>query len=81
MTATEMDTSKLDSQGMLEASLRLPEQVCVARDDARGLDGLPEREDIQQVVVLGMGGSGIAGDVLMSAAGPYMPVPVLVFRS
>ena len=80
-SATEMDTSKLDTQGMLEAALGLPEQVCAARDDARGLDGLPEREDIQQVVVLGMGGSGIAGDVLMSAAGPYMPVPVLVFRS
>ena len=81
MTATEMTSSMLDSQGMLEAALRLPEQVCVARDDARGLDGLPDREDIQQVVVLGMGGSGIAGDVVMSAAGPYMPVPVLTFRS
>ena len=71
----------IDSQGMLEAALRLPEQMCAARDRARGLDGLPDREDIQQVVVLGMGGSGIAGDVLMSAAGPYMPVPVLTFRS
>jgi glucose/mannose-6-phosphate isomerase len=28
-----------------------------------------------------MGGSGIAGDVLMAAAGPYLPLPVLVFRS
>ena len=76
-----MDAAALDSEGMLQAALSLPEQVCAARDDARGLDGLPDREDIQQVVVLGMGGSGIAGDVLMSAAGPYMPVPVLVFRS
>ena len=76
-----METSALDSLGMLESTLGLPEQMAVARDEARGLEGLPEREDIQQVVVLGMGGSGIAGDILMSAAGPYMPVPVLVFRS
>jgi len=71
----------LDTQGMLEAALALPEQVAAARDRARGLDGLPDREEIEQVVVLGMGGSGIAGDVLMAAAGPYLPLPVLVFRS
>ena len=31
----------------------------------RGLDGLPDRDDIENVVVLGMGGSGIAGDILL----------------
>jgi len=70
-----------DTEGILDAVLALPEQAAAAAAGARGLDGLPDREDIQQVVVLGMGGSGIAGDVLMAAAGPYMPVPVLVFRS
>jgi glucose/mannose-6-phosphate isomerase len=81
VTTAEMETSALDTLGMLDAAFSLPEQMAAARDDARGLEGLPDREDIQQVVVLGMGGSGIAGDVLMAAAGPYMPVPVLVFRS
>ena len=71
----------LDSQRMLEATMTMPEQVVAARDVARGLDGLPDREEIEQVVVLGMGGSAIAGDVLMAAAGPYLPLPVLVFRS
>jgi glucose/mannose-6-phosphate isomerase len=71
----------VDSLGMLDAAMGLPEQMAQARDDARGLDGLPDREEIEQVVVLGMGGSGIAGDVLMAAAGPYLPLPVLVFRS
>src|SRR5438309_4244488 len=28
-----------------------------------------------------MGGSGIAGEVLAAAAGPYLPVPVMVFKS
>ncbi|CAA9247247.1 MAG: hypothetical protein AVDCRST_MAG10-2057 [uncultured Acidimicrobiales bacterium] len=77
----EAPAGVLDTQHMLDAALALPEQVCVARDEARGLDGLPDREEIEQVVVLGMGGSGIAGDVLMAAAGPYLPLPVLVFRS
>ncbi len=81
MNTSDTTTELLDSQGMLDAALSLPEQVCTARDAARGLDGLPDREEIEQVVVLGMGGSGIAGDVLMAAAGPYLPLPVLVFRS
>ncbi len=74
-------TEVLDSEGMLDAALSLPEQVAAARDEARDLDGLPDREEIEQIVVLGMGGSGISGDVLMAAAGPYLPLPVLVFRS
>ena len=44
------------------------------------VDGLPEREAIEHVVVLGMGGSGIAGDVLAAVAGPFMPVPVIVAK-
>jgi glucose/mannose-6-phosphate isomerase len=71
----------LDSEGMLDAALGFPEQVAAAVQAAAGLDGLPDREEVEQVVVLGMGGSGIAGDVLMAAAGPYLPLPVLVFRS
>jgi glucose/mannose-6-phosphate isomerase len=76
-----VDTSALDSLGMLEATASLPEQIMDAAHRARGLDNLPDREEIEHVVVLGMGGSGIAGEVLQAAAGPYMPVPVLIFRS
>ncbi len=36
--------------------------------------------DIDNVVVLGMGGSGLAGDVLIAAAGPFMSVPVVVHK-
>jgi glucose/mannose-6-phosphate isomerase len=77
----ETGTGVLDSEGILEATLSLPEQAAAAVEAARDLDGLPDREEIEQVVVLGMGGSGIAGDILMAAAGPYLPLPVLVFRS
>ena len=40
----------------------------------------PTHDDIENVVVLGMGGSGIAGDVLAAIAGPFMPVPVTVAK-
>lgn len=70
----------LDTQSMFEATAGLPEQVFDAAERARGLDGLPDGERIEHVVVLGMGGSGVAGDVLLAAAGPFLPVPVVVTK-
>ena len=78
MTATR---APLDSQGMLEAVSSLPEQVATALAAPRDYDDLPDRDDVENVVVLGMGGSGTAGEVLMATAGPFLPVPVLVFKS
>jgi glucose/mannose-6-phosphate isomerase len=72
---------RLDSMGMLDAAAGLPEQVEQAAEAAKGVAGLPDREAIENVVVVGMGGSGIAGDVLLHAAGPFMPVPVVVVKS
>ena len=71
----------LDSEGMFDATAGLPEQVFDAAERARGLDDLPSGERIEHVVVLGMGGSGVAGDVLTAAAGPFLPVPVVVAKS
>src|SRR5437588_3435437 len=70
-----------DSQGMLAATLALPEQVSAAAERAIGLQGLPPIDDVNSVVVLGMGGSGIAGDIVAAVAGPFMPVPVVVAKS
>ena len=70
----------VDSQGMFDATAGLPEQVQDAAARAAGLDGLPARERVEHVVVLGMGGSGVAGDVLAATAGPFMPVPVVVSK-
>ena len=71
----------IDSQGMLAATAALPEQVAAAAERAAGVSGLPSVDDVNSVVVLGMGGSGIAGDIMASVAGPFMPVPVLVAKS
>jgi glucose/mannose-6-phosphate isomerase len=76
-----------DSLGFLDAVAGLPEQL----GDARSLAGaqvgeaiargaLPRVGDIDNIVVLGMGGSGIAGDVLASVANSALPVPVTVLK-
>jgi glucose/mannose-6-phosphate isomerase len=71
----------LDTLGMFDAAAGLPEQIEVAAAAARDVGELPEHDDIEHVVVLGMGGSGIAGDVVATVAGPFMPVPVVVQKS
>ncbi len=71
----------LDTAGIRGATAGLPEQVERAVEEASGLDGLPDRSEIENVVVLGMGGSGVAGDILLATAGPFMSVPVVVVKS
>ncbi len=71
---------RLDSLGMFAVTAGLPEQVESAVGFATGLEGLPHHDDIENVVVMGMGGSGIAGDLLAAVAGPFMPVPVVVCK-
>ncbi len=70
----------VDSLDMWGATAGLPEQVGSAVGSVRDLAGLPSREQVENVVVLGMGGSGIAGDVLVAVAAPFMPVPVGVVK-
>jgi glucose/mannose-6-phosphate isomerase len=76
-----MSGERLDTQHMWEVTAGLPEQVAEAVHAAADLEGLPRREGIENVVVLGMGGSGISGDILLAAAGPFMAVPVVVVKS
>jgi glucose/mannose-6-phosphate isomerase len=70
----------VDSLDMWGATAGLPEQVGAAVGSVRDLAGLPSRQQVENVVVLGMGGSGIAGDVLVAVAAPFMPVPVGVVK-
>ncbi len=76
-----MSTATLDTYAMFEAAASMPEQVQDAAEAGRGLAGLPGLEAVENVVVLGMGGSGIAGDVLLATAAPFMAVPVVVVKS
>lgn len=81
MTAVPAARGVLDTLGMFEAAAGLPEQVEAAAAAAHGLAGLPDRAYVENIVLLGMGGSGIAGDVLTAVAGPFLPVPVTVAKS
>jgi glucose/mannose-6-phosphate isomerase len=65
---------------MFDLAAALPEQVAAAAGLAADLDGLPGHDDIENVVVLGMGGSGIAGDIVAAIAAPFMSVPVTVSK-
>jgi glucose/mannose-6-phosphate isomerase len=65
---------------MFDLAAALPEQVAAAAQVGEALDDLPDHDDVENVLVLGMGGSGIAGDVLKAVAGPFMPVPVTVMK-
>lgn len=70
----------IDSLGMLDAARALPEQMRAALRSMDDVEGLPPAEGITSIVVLGMGGSGIAGDVFAAVAGSSCPVPVVVSK-
>ncbi len=83
MTATDSPLS-LDSLDMWGATMGLPEQaeqaLATAEEVLAGHD-LSTWPAFSDVVVLGMGGSGVAGDVLQAVAGPRMAIPVTVVKS
>jgi glucose/mannose-6-phosphate isomerase len=76
-----------DSLGFLDAVGGLPEQLADASSGAGpqvaaavASGALPAPDGIDNIVVLGMGGSGIAGDVLAAVANSALPVPVTVLK-
>jgi len=73
-------TDIVDSVGMFDLAAALPEQVADVARLAEGIEGLPNHEDIEHVAVIGMGGSGIGGDIVQAVAGPFMSVPVTVTK-
>ena len=74
--------ASIDSQQMLRAVATSAAQVRRGRTAAQdaGLDDLRGVDRPRAVVVAGMGGSGIAGDVVAALAAPTSPAPVVVHR-
>ncbi len=70
-----------DSLGFLDAVRGLPEQLDAAHEAAAELDlsSLPPADTIDNIVMLGMGGSGVAGDVVRAVCSS-VPVPIVVLR-
>jgi glucose/mannose-6-phosphate isomerase len=71
-----------DSLKFLDAVAGLPEQLASAHEVAGEVhaDRFPKADTIRNIVVMGMGGSGISGDVIATAFNDELPVPVTVLK-
>jgi len=67
-----------DSEDLLGASAALGEHIDSALGAFVPIDGLPGPGALTCVVVAGMGGSAVAGEVLQAFAGPRSTVPVVL---
>ena len=74
-------TKPLDHLGMWDAVASLDDQLELAMKNSLSVRPLPLSSDIDNIVAIGMGGSGIAGDILQAIAAPVMSVPVTVVKS
>lgn len=74
------DTGVLDTLGMFDAAFGLPDQMAAAVELASSVDGLPDASAVTSILVLGMGGSGISGDIMALVASEHGRVPVEVSR-
>ena len=72
----------IDTLDFLEAVAGLPEQLAHAHEIAGAVhaDAFPRGDAIRNIVVLGMGGSGISGDVVAAAFNDELPVPLAVLK-
>ena len=80
---TEADSSelrKLDPEDMLARIHEVPWQCQQAWQIAGDFDLPGHYSDINKVVVIGMGGSAIGGDLVSSLVAPEARIPVIVYR-
>lgn len=70
----------IDSQHMITQINQLPDQLAEAWDLGQSFP-LPEWQDIQAVLIAGMGGSAIGGSLVRAFAAPTGQVPICVHRN
>ena len=71
---------EIDREDMLSKIEGLPDQLQAAWDLGQRLP-LPEVDQVRQIVIAGMGGSAIGGDLLAAYIAPLISVPVIVWRN
>jgi glucose/mannose-6-phosphate isomerase len=71
---------RLDPQSMRAIIRDLPRQCRTAWEEAQAFDLPADYRDVDKVVILGMGGSAIAGDLLRALAALESPVPIFSQR-
>ena len=72
---------RLDPQDMRATIRDLPRQCRAAWQEAQAFDLPADYGDVDKVVILGMGGSAIAGDLLRALAALESPVPIFSHRA
>ncbi len=72
-------SERLDSLGMWDAMLGLPEQLEESMAAIGTISGLPKIADIEHVIIVGMGDSGFGGEVAAAAARPFSSLPIVVY--
>lgn len=72
--------SQLDPSRMIEAIERSPQQYRDAEQLARESQGTHPQDGIREVVILGMGGSAIGGDIIKALLENALGMPVTVNR-
>ena len=75
------EIGRLDSEDVLGAVERFADQCREGWEIGRTATGLPAADGIDSIVVLGMGGSGVSGDVVQAIVEPRLPVPFRVIKS
>lgn len=86
MTQVDVDLDDLnalashDSEDVLGAVERFADQCREAWNIGLVAEGLPDGDGATSIVVLGMGGSGVSGDVVQTVLEPRSPIPVRVIK-
>jgi glucose/mannose-6-phosphate isomerase len=63
---------------MLGATAALPEQLEQSAAQAAEVPGLPSAEGLESIVVLGMGGSGVAGEIVQAIGKNLLKLPIVL---
>jgi glucose/mannose-6-phosphate isomerase len=72
--------SKIDTQNIIDYINNLPDQLAEAWALGNA-HAIPNWQGIKQVIIAGMGGSAIGGDLLSAYVSPLSTVPVFVHRN
>lgn len=70
----------IDSEGVLGAVEALATQCREAWNIGSAVESLPVNDGIESIIVLGMGGSGVSGDVVQAVAEPRLLQPFRVIK-
>lgn len=72
----------MDSINYLEMTLSLPEQFVTALENAKKVDvSAINPAHLTSIIVLGLGGSGVSGDIMSAVVSPKCALPVIVSKN